>query len=509
MDELLLGFDIGTTNSKGIVVDSDLEVVASASVPHGVSTPNPGWVEHDATEVWWGEFVAVVQELVSEPGVVPDRIAGVGISGLAPSVLPLDAAGDPLRPGILYGIDTRSGAEIDHLTDRIGEDRLTEVCGNGLSFQSAGAKLLWYKRNEPDRYARTEVVVDAVGYVVSQLTGEYVMDNAVASFYDPLYDLSDQSWSREMIDAADLDPGLLPETKWSSEVAGAVTPEAAAATGLAAGTPVVTGAVDAIAALLSVGGVEHGDTVFMYGTTGVVYTTVSEPHPVSELWATPHCIEDTYAVGGGMATSGAITEWFVEQFAGASGDDADGSDPYDRLTGAAAGIAPGSDGLVVLPYFSGSRTPLNDDRARGAIAGLTLSHTEAHVYRAILEGVGYGFRHNLEAMQAADVPIDRTFAIGGGARSDLWRQIVSDITGAEQAYVSDPLGAPLGGAYLAGVGTGVFDGYDRLRASATVSTTTTPDPDRGTTYDEYYDVYRDLYPSMREGIHRLAELGDG
>lgn len=506
MDEWLLGFDIGTTNSKGIIVDRDLEVVAAASVAHGVSTPNPGWAEHDPTDVWWGEFVEVVRELLSKPGVTPDRIAGIGISGLAPSVLPLDGAGEPLRPGILYGVDTRSGAEIDLLTDRIGEDRLTEVCGNGLSFQSAGAKLLWYKRNEPERYARTETVVDAVGYVVSQLTDEYVMDNGVASFYDPLYDLSGLEWSQEMIDAADLDPGMLPETKWSADIAGEVTSNAAEATGLAVGTPVVTGAVDAIAALLSVGGVDHGDTVFMYGTTGVVYTTVSEPHPVPDLWATPHCIEDTYAVGGGMATSGAITEWFVDQFTADSGV---GSDPYDQLTEAATGIDPGSEGLVALPYFSGSRTPLNDDRARGAIVGLTLSHTEAHVYRAILEGVGYGFRHNVEAMDAADVPISRIFAIGGGARSDLWRQIVSDITGLKQAYVSNPLGAPLGGAYLAGIGTGVFDGFDRLREPATVSTTTTPDPDRTVTYDEYYDVYRELYPSITEQVHRLAELGDG
>ncbi len=507
MDEWLLGFDIGTTNSKGVVVDRNLDVVAAASIPHGVSTPNPGWVEHDPIQVWWEEFVEVVGELLSQPGVSPDRIAGIGISGLAPSVLPLDAAGEPLRPGILYGVDTRSGAEIELLTDRIGADRLVEVCGNDLSFQSAGAKLLWYKRNEPERYARTETVVDAVGYVVSRLTDEYVMDNAVASFYDPLFDLRGLEWSREMIDAADLDPELLPETGWSADVAGEVTPAAAEATGLAAGTPVVTGTVDAIAALLSVGGVDHGDTVFMYGTTGVVYTTVSEPHPVSDLWATPHCIEGMYAVGGGMAACGALTEWFVDHFGADSGTN-DAPDPYSRLADEAAGVDPGADGLVVLPYFNGSRTPLNDDRARGAIAGLTLSHTEAHVYRAILEGVGYGFRHNLEAMQAADVPIGRTFAIGGGARSDLWRQVVSDITGVEQAYVSDPLGAPLGGAYLAGVGTGAFDGYDRLREVAGVSTTTTPGPDRTAMYDEYYDVYRDLYPSMKAGIHRLTELGN-
>ncbi|MFD1600359.1 FGGY-family carbohydrate kinase [Halobellus rarus] len=509
MDECLLGFDIGTTNSKGLLIDPDLNVIESASLPHGVSTPEPGWVEHEPSEIWWGEFTELIRELLAVSEIDPERIAGIGISGLAPSVLPLDESGAPLRPGMLYGVDTRAGEEIKLLNEWIGEERILEVCGNSLSFQSAGPKILWLKRNEPEIFERTETIVDAVGYVVSQLTDEYVMDNAVASFFHPLYNLKELEWDAEMFERAGLDPELLPETKWSAEVAGEVTPDAAERTGLAVGTPVVTGAVDAIAALLSVGGVEPGDTVFMYGTTGVVYSTCAEPRTVPGVWSTPHSVEGKYAVGGGMATSGAITEWFADQFAGeAVLDEGVGKGKYDHLSEEAAEIDPGSEGLVVLPYFSGSRTPLNDDRARGTIAGLTLSHTKYHVYRAILEGVGYGFRHNLEMIEHADVPIGRTFAIGGGAQSDLWRQIVSDITGYEQKYVSDPLGAPLGSAYLAGIGSGVFDGYDALKTSTTAATTTPANPARTAIYDEYYDVYRDLYPAMKDEMHRLASLGN-
>jgi xylulokinase len=508
MGRYLLGYDIGTTNSKGILVDADLNLVAEASIPHGVSTPKPGWVEQDGETVWWGEFTQIARRLIEESNVAPEAIAGVGISALAPSVLPLDDDGTPLRPGILYGVDSRSEAEIDLLNEQIGEDRIYEVCGNTLTYQSAGPKILWYKRNEPDRFERTEKIVDAVGYVVSQLTGEYVMDNAVASFFHPLYNLSTLEWEDEMFAELGLDRDLLPKTKWSTEVAGEVTPEGAEATGLAVGTPIVTGTVDAVASLLSVGGVDPGDTVFMYGTTGVIYTTLAEERSAPELWATPHCLPGKYAIAGGMATSGAVTEWFADQFAGeAALDEGTGKESYELLSERAAEIEPGSDGLVVLPYFNGSRTPINDDGARGTIAGLTLSHTKYHVYRAILEGVGYGFRHNLTVMDRENVPIERVFAIGGGARSDLWRQIVSDITGFEQDYISTPLGSPLGGAYLAGLGTDVFDGFRTLKAATSVSTTTIPDAAAKERYDEYYSIYEDLYPSMRDEMHRLASLG--
>jgi xylulokinase len=504
-ERYLLGYDIGTTNSKGVLVDPDLNVVASASIPHGVSTPEPGWAEHDAESIWWEEFTRITRQLLDETAVPADRIVGIGISALAPSVVPLDDAGDPIRPGMLYGIDTRAKAEIELLNDRIGTDRIYDACGNSLTYQSAGPKLLWYKRNEPSRYERTDKIVDAVGYAVSQLTGEYVMDNAIAAFYHPLYDLSAREWNDAMVDAVGIDRDLLPETKWATEIAGEVTPAAAEETGLAAGTPVVTGTVDALASLVGVGGVDPGDTVFMYGTTGVVYTTLAEARTAPELWANPHCLPGRYVIGGGMATSGAITEWFVEEFVG---DAPAGRERYAWLEEGAREIPPGAEGLVVLPYFSGGRTPINDDLARGTITGLTLDHTKFHVYRAILESVGYGFRHNLSVMERAGVPVDRVLASGGGAESDLWRQVVSDVTGVEQEYVTTPVGAPLGVAYLTGLGTDVFDGLDALKSSMTVSSTTAPDPERHAVYDEYYGVYEDLYPSMQSEMHRVASLGN-
>lgn len=506
-DDYLLGVDIGTSSSTGIIVDTELDVVRSVSVEHDVSVPRPGWAEHDADEVWWSDFTRITQRLFEESDVSPDDVAGVGVSALHAAMLPLDDSGTPLRPAILYGVDTRSGEEIALLNEQLGEERIYETCGNALTFQSVGPKIHWYRRNEPGRFERTETIVDATGYVVSKLTGEYTMDNAIAAFFHPLYDPTELTWDDEMLAEMDLDRDLFPEPQWSTEVAGQVTADAAEATGLTGGTPVIVGTGDALASQISVGAVDPGDAIFMYGTTGVIYTTLAEQRSTPELWSFPHCLEGQYTIAGGMATSGAIVRWFRDEFGGdAVVGEGTGKASYSRLNERASALDPGSDGLVVLPYFSGERTPINDDSARGSVVGLTLSHTKYHVYRAILEGVGYGFRHHLETMEDANVPIDRVRAIGGGAQSDLWRQIVSDVTGVAQQYVANPVGSPLGGAYLAGLGTGVFDGLDHLRENTTVARTTKPNTAATETYDDYYEVYRDLYPAMKDEMHRLAAL---
>ncbi|MFB6202062.1 MAG: FGGY-family carbohydrate kinase [Halorhabdus sp.] len=508
--DYLLGIDIGTSGSSGVIVDSDLEIVASASVEHELMVPNPGWAEHDAQAVWWGDFVELSNELLAAAEIDPEAIASVGVSAIFAAMQPLDGDGDPLRPAILYGIDTRTTEEIEILNDRIGQQRIYDVCGNALTFQSVGPKILWYKRNEPDRFERTDKIVDATGYVVHRLTGNYTIDNGIAAFFHPMYDLEAREWDEEMVSAVGISPDLLPEPRWSTDIAGEVTREAAEATGLAAGTPVIVGTGDAIASLVSVGAVEGGESIFMYGTTGVIFTTLDEMRTPEGLWSFPHCLEGKYTVAGGMATSGAIVRWFRDEFGFEERQRAEetDADPYELLDQQAAEVDPGADGLVMLPYFSGERTPITDDSARGTITGLTLSHTKAHVYRAILESVGYGFRHHLDAMREANVPLETVRAIGGGAESPLWRQIVSDITGVSQEYVANPLGSPLGDAYLAGLGTGVFDDLGQLEAAVEVTDVTEPDPETKATYDEYYDVYRDLYPQTKQSMHRLADLGE-
>ena len=508
-DQYLLGIDVGTSGSSGVIVDQGLNEVASDSVEHDSLAPNPGWLEHDADETWWNDVVRLSGQLLEQSSVEADDITGMGISALHAAMLPLDEDGDPLRPAILYGVDTRTTEEIEILNERIGQSRIYDVCGNRLTFQSVGPKILWYKRNEPELFEQTDQILDATGYIVYRLTGNYTIDNAVAGFFHPMYDPTELEWNDEMVEEVGIPRDILPDSQWSTKVAGHVTADAAEETGLAEGTPVIVGTGDAIASLVSVGAVDGGDSIFMYGTTGVIYATLEEEQRPEGLWSFPHCLKGKYAAAGGMATSGAIVRWFEDEFGFEERQFAtDDRSAYELLDEQAAEIDPGSDGLVMLPYFSGERTPITDDAARGTITGLTLSHTKAHLHRAVLEGVGYGFRHHLEAMRETNVPIDHVRAIGGGARSPLWRQIVSDITGMTQEYVADPVGSPLGGAFLAGLGTDVFDDLDPLRDRVDVGERAEPDAETKLTYDEYYDVYRDLYPQTKESMHRLAELGN-
>jgi len=510
-EQYLLGIDIGTSGSSGVIVDDELTVVASASMEHDFLVPNPGWLEHDAEAVWWDDVVELSRKLLGAGSIDPADIAGVGVSAMFAAMQPVDADGDPLRNAILYGVDTRTTEEIDILNERIGEDAIYEACGNHLTFQSVGPKILWFKRNEPDLFERTERIVDATGYVVHRLTDEYTIDHAIASYFHPIYDPAELAWDDELASVVGIPTDMLPQPRWATEIAGGVSEAAAEETGLDPGTPVTVGTGDALASMVSVGTVDPGESIFMYGTTGVIFTVLEENRAPEGLWSGPFVFEDTYHAGGGMATSGAILRWFRDELADAERRRAEETDvgPYELLDDQAAEVDPGSDGLVVLPYFSGERTPITDDSARGTIVGLTLQHTKGHLFRAILEGVGYGFRHHVEAMENVDIDVGNVRAIGGGARSPLWRQIVSDITGVSQAYVADPLGSPLGDAFLAGYGTGVFEDLDRVEVKADITGTTVPDPDAGRVYDEYYEVYRDLYPQVRDSMHRLADLGGG
>jgi xylulokinase len=509
MGDLLLGVDIGTYSSKGVLCSPDGEVLASESVEHGLSLPRPGWAEQDADSIWWADFVAITRKLLSGKYKGGD-VGAVGVSAIGGCMLPVDQNGKPLRPGVLYGIDTRATEEIAWLNEHFGEEAMYALSGMALTSQAIGPKILWLRRNEPEVFAKTHKILTASSYLVLRLTGEYVIDRHTASYYNPLVNLETVEWDGRFAEPI-VDLGSLPKMRWSIEIAGEVTESASRETGLKAGTPVSAGVVDAAAEAISVGVEDPGDMMIMYGTTMFFIHVTARPVPDPRMWATAYCFPGTYDIAAGMATSGALTRWFRDQFGHEEMEveARGGENAYAALANAAAQVRPGADGLVCLPYFSGERTPINDPQARGVFAGLTLSHTKAHLYRSVLEGTALGVRHNLDAMRAMGAEPVRLVAVGGGAKNRLWLQIVSDVTGVPQVVPRRTIGASLGDAFLAGLATGIISDREALRRDwVQIDTILEPNQSNASAYKELYAVYRSLYDHAKDDLHALAQIGD-
>ena len=482
----VLGVDIGTSSSKAVLVSLEGDVLASATREHRVDLPAPGHVEMDPA-VWWHELCALAHDLLAARDVA---VAAVGVSGMGPCVVVADAGGTPLRPAILYGIDTRAEAQIEELTQRYGETEIAARAGSLLSTQAVGPKLAWLAEHEPDTFAAARRLLMPSSFLVHRLTGAYVLDHHSASQSTPLYDLEAERWNEPWWD--DLAPGIeRPALLWPGDVAGTVTAAAAQATGLPEGTPVLAGTVDAWAEAVSGDAHNLGDLMLMYGSTLFFVHTVDRLLRARALWSTVGAYPGTRSLAAGMATSGSITGWLRELFGGTE---------YETLVAEAGASPAGANGLLLLPYFAGERTPFADPRARGVLAGLTLAHTRGDVYRAALEATAFGVRHNLEALEDAGAEIARIVAVGGGTTGALWTQIVSDVTGREQVVPAKTIGASYGDAYLAACAVAKPSIADWNPPADVVR----PREEHAPLYDELYELYRDLYTATSSTVHALA-----
>ena len=497
-EPLILGIDVGTASSKGVLATPDGTVVASAQRPHEVEQPLPGQFEQDADAVWWGDTVWLARKLLA--GITAGRLCGVCVSGLGPSVVLCDAAQRPLRPAILYGIDTRAQAEIEELDALLGRDAILARGGSALSSQALGPKLLWLRRNDPDAWERMARWHTTSSFLVARLTGESVLDHHSASQCDPLYDLTTGGWAADWYGRICGDVAL-PRLLWPHEVAGSVTADAARETSIPVGTPVMAGTIDAWAEAFSVGVQEQGDLMLMYGSTMFLVQVAApdaKPHPT--LWLTEGVAPGRRTYSAGMATSGSLTEW-VRRLTGYL--------PIAELASEAGAVAAGSDGLVLLPYFAGERSPLFDPSAGGVIAGLNLGHTRAHMLRAAYEGIACATRHNLDVIAEVAGPPSRVVAVGGGLRSGPWAQIVSDVTQLPQAIPANATGAAYGDARFAAIGAGLITGTSPW---ASVAGVIEPNPEVAPLYERLYELYRELYPATEDIVHAarlLAQPGEG
>jgi xylulokinase len=495
VNDVVVGLDIGTSSTKAVAVSADGVVQARASAAHGVSLPQPGWVEQDADATWWEESCRVLREIV-ESLAGNHRVRALAVSGLGPCVLPTDAALRPLRPAILYGIDSRAGAEVEQLNALLGEDNVLARGGSALTSQAAGPKLLWLRVNEPETWAQTARVFTASSFLIARLTGEYVLDHHSASQFDPLYDLDLAGWATDWAEA--IAPGLeLPVLVWSTDVCGAIHSAAAEATGLPVGLPVLGGTVDAWAEAHGVGVRRPGDLLLAYGSTMFLVAPVAAGGRHPGLWRTAGLAPGSQTLAAGMATSGLLTAW-VSDLTGGS---------IESLSDAAGAVSAGSDGLLMLPYFAGERSPLFDPGARGVVIGLELRHGAPHLMRAVYEATALSVRHVLAAFEDAsgDGAARKITVAGGGTQSALWTQIVSDVTQLPQSVPEQTIGAAYGDALLAAVAAGLVDeGCDWTRHARTIE----PRPSNRELYDELFGRYVELYSATRPLIDRNVADAD-
>ncbi len=486
-----LGIDIGTFETKGVLVAEDGTIAATASRPHKMIVPRPGWAEHRAEEDWWGDFVHVTRALLAQSGLHPERIRAVAASAIGPCMLPVDRDGTPLMNGVLYGVDTRASDQIAALNAGIGQDRILATCGNALTSQSVGPKILWLKDTRPDLFARTAKVLTSTSYLTWKLTGNYVIDHYTAANFSPLYDVNRLGWTADLADILPLEN--LPQLMWSTDIAGHITAKAAAETGLAVGTPVTCGTIDAAAEAVSVGVQSPGEMMLMYGSTIFIIEVTERPIRDPRLWYAPWLFPGLHASMAGLATSGTLTHWFRDQLA----RDAD----FAALAAEAEQSPKGAKGLICLPYFSGERTPIHDPLAKGAFFGLDLTHTRADMFRAAIEGIAMATAHIFDTYRELHASPARVLAVGGGTQNAVWLQATSDLAKTPQLVCEKTMGASYGDAFLAAVAVGAVS-PDEITRWNPVARTVTPEPVAA--YDRQYPLWQALYRQTRDIAHGLG-----
>lgn len=492
-----LGIDIGTFESKGCIVDAEGTINASAAKPHRMIVPQAGWAEHNAVDDWWGDFTCISQKLITDSKLKTVDIKAVSISGIGPCMLPVDKAGVPLMNAVLYGVDTRATAEIEEFNLKIGKERIFEFCGNALTSQSVGPKILWLKKNRPDLYAKTHKILNCNSYLNFRLTGRYVIDHYSASSSAPLYSLSKLGWSDELVgDLISLD--ILPECGWSTEIAGHVTMQAAAETGLQIGTPVTFGTIDAAAEAISVGVLAPGDMMLMYGSTIFVIVMTKRRVRDAKLWYAPWLFPKQHVSMAGLATSGTLTHWFRDNFA----KELDSKSAAAVLSAEAEQSPAGAKGLITLPYFSGERTPIHDASAKGVIFGLNLTHNRGDLFRSLLEGIAFGTHHVLETFETLGEGPKNIFAVGGGTKNGTWFQSTSDVSGKTQTLREKSIGASYGNCFLAALAVGDVQFQD-INIWNPVVEHLAPNSETAKIYAKQYQIFRSLYERNKDLMHIL------
>ncbi|HKV40139.1 MAG TPA: xylulokinase [Blastocatellia bacterium] len=495
---LYLGIDISTTGAKALLINSEGEVTASATTPLALSTPRPLWSEQEPRD-WWNAVAASIRSALGQAG-SGETVSAIGLTGQMHGLVLLDGNKQVLRPAILWN-DQRCGEECDEIREIVGRDRLIQISGNDALTGFTAPKIVWVKKHEPEIFARARHVLLPKDYIRFKLTGQMAMDKADGSG-TMLFDLKSRDWSAELVTALGIPSEWLPPTHEGPVVTGEIDSEAAAATGLKPGTPVVAGGGDQAAQAVGVGAVKPGIVAVTLGTSGVVFaaTESSLIEREGRLHAFCHAVPGRWHLMGVMLSAAGSLQWYRDTLAPQAS--------FDELTAEAAEVPAGSEGLIFLPYLTGERTPYPDPLARGAWVGLTVRHGRGHLTRSVLEGVAFGIKDMFDLIKSAGLgTIEQVRVSGGGAKSALWRQILAGILGVELVSVNTTEGAAYGAAILAGTGFGEWPDVDTACSKLIkIVNRVGPDVARHDFHEQLHEQYVRLYPALKPSFNALASL---
>lgn len=500
----LLGLDIGTTSTIGIIIDDAGKSLGVESRPVTLYSDHANWSEEDPAQ-WWANAGEICRALLAKTGIAPAEIKGIGVTSMLPCVILLDERGEPLRRSIQQN-DARATAELARFRQGMTEEKFLALSGTGYSQQLVGPKLMWLRDREHEHFAKARCVVGASDYITSRLSGRIQVEHNWA-LEAGFVDLASGAYSAELVALAGIDPNFLPPIQKSHDVIGKLTAEAAAHTGLAVGTPIVAGCADHVASAFICGASRNGDLVLKFGGAGDILLSSDKPVADRRLFLDYHIVPGLFFPNGCMASSGSFLNWIIRNWAGGELDAAKvaGVSIHQWLDRRTAEI--GADNAVLfLPYFLGEKTPLNDPAARGTLVGLGLNHDIRHVWRAALEGVVFGFRHHVETFRDAGLDVTRVFAADGGAASDLWLQIAADAIGRPVTRIDRHPGSSLGAAFVAGMGVGLIEDWSAIAQYVAPGRTFEPDAANVKTLDRKYALWRDLYRRLQSLYPELGRL---
>lgn len=501
--QCVIGLDIGTTSTIGILIAPPRRTLAMASRPVTLYSPHQGWAEQDPSQ-WWANVCAIVPELMAKAAIQPADIKAVGVTGMLPAVVLLDHQGTVLRRSIQQS-DGRCANQVDDLLAELDETAFIGTAGNGINQQLVTAKLRWIAQHEPEVFARIGTVFGSYDYINWCLTGSRAVERNWA-LEAGFTDIDNDRLDDELIALGKIARAAIPPRVGSHEIVGAVTGRTAIQTGLAEGTPVVGGAADHIASAYAAGIVAPGDVLLKFGGAIDVMIATDKAVPDRRLYLDYHLVPGLFMPNGCMASGGSALNWFVNEIAPDTADAAAGGNlsVHAHLDRMAAETPPGADGVQIIPYFLGEKTPIHDPAARGMVTGLSLNHGRAHLWRALLEGFGYAIRHHIGVFNDLGYPTSRFLASDGGAQSRLWMQIVADILQQPVQLLTGHPGSSLGAAWMAAIGAGLSEDWAGPQAFVGQGERLVPDRENASVYDNGYRRFRGTYTALTESRRRIA-----